>query len=81
VSRSDFLEDTRGVNIDFNMHEVSKNTLTALLALKPLNQLQEREAILSVLNNYHHIEDYIGEHIDMEDTFYIINKKFWDAWS
>ncbi|TNV87076.1 hypothetical protein FGO68_gene9179 [Halteria grandinella] len=81
ISRQDFLEDTSNLNLDFTKYESCKHTVTALLALKPDNQLHEREAILSVLNHNNHIEDYIEQHLDVEDTFYIVIKKFFDAWA
>lgn len=60
ISRTDFLEDTANLNIEFSKYEACKYTLIALLALKPENQMQEREAILSVLNHNSHLEEYIG---------------------
>jgi len=52
-----------------------------MMGLKPTDDDEEREAILSALNYNHNIEAYINDHLDEEDTFYLIEKQFFDAWS
>lgn len=41
---------------------------------------EERESILELLDNNHNIESYIGDILEETDTFYIIEKQFWDNW-
>ncbi len=55
--------------------------MIAMMGLKPANEEDERESILSALGNNHHIEGYIQEHLEEEDTFYVIEKQFFEAWS
>jgi hypothetical protein len=54
--------------------------MMAMMGLKADNDNEEKEAILAALNNNHNIETYINEHLEEEDTFYIIEKTFWDLW-
>lgn len=51
-----------------------------MIGLKPQSEEEEREAILSALDNNHNVEAYIHEHLDEEDTFYVIEKNFYEAW-
>lgn len=69
------------MRLDFTEYEKCKPTVLAMLALRPLNEEQEKEAILSMLNYNHHIETYIQDHLDKEEVFYVMNKRFFDAWS
>jgi len=32
------------------------------------------------MNNNHNLETYINEHLEEEDTFYLIEKQFWEQW-
>lgn len=52
-----------------------------MLALKANTPEIEKEAILSVLDYNHNIEDYIHSHLEIEDAYYVMNKRFFDAWS
>lgn len=81
LTRQEFIEDTKDVQLDFGKYETCKPTLTAAMALRTNTEQEERDAMLSVLNHNHHIEDYINDNLDKEDTFYLLNKKFFDAWS
>jgi hypothetical protein len=81
ITQKDFIEDCLGLGIDFSIYEKCKYTMIAMMGLNPQNDEEEREAILSVLGNNHHIEGYIQEHLDEEDTFYVVEKDFFEAWS
>jgi hypothetical protein len=62
------------MNLDFSTYEKCKFVLIAMMGLKPMNEEEEREAILSVLDYNHNIEAYIHEHLEEEDTFYVVEK-------
>jgi len=51
-----------------------------MMGLKPASEDEEREAILSALGNNHSLEGYIQEHLEEEDTFYVVEKQFFEAW-
>lgn len=79
--QGEFIDDTIEMNLDFSIYEKAKHTLIAMMGLKPQSDSDEREAIISVLNNNHNIENYIQEHLEIEETYYIVEKTFFDAWS
>jgi DUSP domain len=81
LSRSDFLNDVSNVVIKFSDYEACKFTITAMLGLRTINDEVQKQAILSVLNYNPNIEVYIQEHLDTEDTFFVVNKHFWDSWT
>ena len=58
--------------------------MMAMMGLKPSNDEDEREAILSALDNNHNVEAYIQEHLDEDDFnkdhFYVIDKAFYESW-
>lgn len=53
------------MNIDFSAYEKNKFIMIAMLGLNPQDEEEEREAILSALNNNHNVEGYIQEHLDV----------------
>jgi hypothetical protein len=81
LNREDFISDVDNINLDFSLYEKCKFTLIAMLALNPISDEVEKEAILSVLNYNHNIEAYIFDHLETEDVFYVVNKQFFDSWS
>lgn len=47
------------MSINFEVYEKTKPIMIAMMGLKPKDEEEEREAILSALNNNHNIEGYI----------------------
>jgi hypothetical protein len=55
--------------------------LIAMTCIDPIDESEEREAILAAVNNNPNIESYILENITSEiEEFYVCEKKFWDLW-
>jgi hypothetical protein len=81
MTKQEFIDDCLGMKIDFSVYEKAKYTLIAIMGLKPNSEEDEREAILSVLGNNHNIEGYIQDHLEVEDTYFMIEKGFFEAWS
>ena len=52
----------------------------AILGLKPPNEEEERESILTILDNYHNFEHYIFDNIEQIETLYLLEKEFWNNW-
>ena len=52
-----------------------------MMPLTPVDIEEEREAILSVLDQNWNIEHVINAKLAKEDYFYIIEKEFWDSWT
>ena len=55
--------------------------IKSMYAILLINLWQEKEAILSVLNYNNNIGAYIFDHLETEDIFYIMDKRFFDSWS
>ncbi|CDW76980.1 ubiquitin carboxyl-terminal hydrolase 15 [Stylonychia lemnae] len=81
MTQQDFIDDILPLNLDFSIYEKSKYILTAMMGLHPQDIETERESILSALNNNHSLEGYIQDHLEEEDTFYIVDKLFYEAWT
>jgi hypothetical protein len=47
------------MNIDFSVYEKTKYIINAMMGLRPRDEEDERETILSALNNNHSVEGYI----------------------
>lgn len=77
VTRETFLEDLSGLHLNFKTYEKCRPTITALTALQSDN---EKEAILSVLSQNPNIDSYILDHLESESVFYLVSRKFFDAW-
>jgi hypothetical protein len=56
INQEDFVEDLKDMSIDFSVYEKTRYSIIAMLALKPNNDDEEREAIFSVLDHNHKIE-------------------------
>jgi hypothetical protein len=52
----------------------------ALIGIKPMNEEEEREAILTALDNNHNFETYIYDNLEHIDSLFIMEKSFWDNW-
>ena len=69
------------MNLNFAIYEKAKYIMIAMMGLTPSDEEEERESILSALSNNHNVEGYIQEHLETEDTFYLIEKQFYEAWT
>lgn len=56
VSKDDFIADVQDMNLNFSLYERAKYAMIAMLGLKPKNDDEEKEAILSILNYNNNIE-------------------------
>ena len=52
----EFLDDLSSLNIDLTVYEKNKYIMFAMIGLKPANEEEEREAILTALDNNRNIE-------------------------
>lgn len=53
-----------------------------MIGLQPINVVEERDAILAVLDFNKNIEQAIHNELPRKNTkFFIIEKEFWDSWS
>jgi hypothetical protein len=59
MTQQEFIDDILPLNLDFSVYEKSKYIMIAMMGLKPQDIENEREAILSALNNNHSLEGYI----------------------
>jgi len=82
ILKSDFLKLMEDQSIDFSVFDQAKYVMIAVMGLKCEGTLHEQQlAIKSFLGQKGDkidIETYIGENIDKENTFYIVDKQFWD---
>lgn len=44
------------MQLDFSLYEKCKYVMIAMMGLKPMNEQEEKEAILNVLDSNHNIE-------------------------
>ena len=56
ITKEDFIEDLKDMHIDYSIYEKTRYVIIAMLALKPTNDEEEREAIFSALDSNHKIE-------------------------
>ena len=80
VSKQEFIDDCVGIGIDFFLYEKARYAMIAMMGLATSTEEEEREAILSVLNNNHSVEGYIQESLELEDTYFVVEKQFFEAW-
>ena len=70
--------------MNFNIYqEPVKNALIYLLALKTSSLKEERDAILSSLNQLKNLEDAIYNYLVTSEChleFYLVKREFWDSW-
>lgn len=74
MTKEDFLKDLTYININFSTYETSKYTFIAMLGLRTVSDEDQKQAILSVLNYNSNIEVYINDHLETEQTFFVVNK-------
>ena len=91
LSKAEFLEDVSEVKLDFSLYERNKFIIYAMTGIKPGNEEEEREAILTALDNNHNFEviyrklinkfqAYIYDNLESTEALYIMEKGFWDNW-
>lgn len=66
VTLDDFLNLTEDADIDFELYEVCKPMLMAMMAITPSSDLEEKEAIFAALNCNRSVESYIYENFTDE---------------
>lgn len=59
MTKVEFLDDLSNLNIDLSVYENSRFIIYAMIGLKPATDEEEREAILSILENNHNLEVYL----------------------
>ena len=61
ISLDEFIQDMTQphVELDFSLYEKSKFAMIAMMGLQPSSQEDEKEAILTILDNNHNVEAYI----------------------
>jgi hypothetical protein len=61
ITLEEFIQDINQphVDLDFSLYEKSKFAMIAMMGLQPSSQDDEKEAILSILDNNHNVEAYI----------------------
>lgn len=81
MSRADFIEECTLCDLPFDLYEAARPRVVGMLALKPQNIQQERDAILAVLNNERNIEQAIKRELPERDAqFFVVEREFWRAW-
>lgn len=81
LSKQEFVEDLEPMDLDLSVYEQSKFIMIAMLGLRPKDEQEEKEAILAALNHSHSVEGYIQQHLEVEDTYYLVSKQFYEAWA
>ena len=68
-------------DLNFKLYEDTKISMIGMIGLQPQSVQEERDSILSVLNNQKNIEQAIHTELDQKNSkFYVIEKEFWDSW-
>ena len=80
LSSESFFKAIEGKKVNFSVLRDAQPMITAMVALTPKNDKEEKLAILSALHGSKHLENYIYEHLPEEKEFFVLEKKFWDDW-
>ena len=68
-------------DLNFKLYEDTKISIIGMIGLQPQSVQEERDSILSILNNQKNIEQAIHTELDQKNSkFYVIEKEFWDSW-
>jgi hypothetical protein len=66
-------------DLAFDEFDVCLPSITAMLGLVPQTDMEEKQAILAMVNDNPNIESYILDNITNEiEQFYVCEKAFWD---
>jgi hypothetical protein len=80
LSLEQFLDELDGVEIDFSALLAARPMMTAMTAVTPETDEEEREAILAAMNGHKQLETFIYETLPDEQEYYVIEQDFWDSW-
>ena len=80
LSSDSYYKVLEGKKLNTNVLRDASPMMIAMVALTPMNDKEEKKAILSALNGNKHPENYIYEYLTEEKEFFIVEKRFWDEW-
>ena len=78
LSNDAFHKGLDGKKVNFAVLREARPMMTAMFALIPASDKEEKYAILSALHGNKNLDSYIYEHLPEEKEFFIIEKAFWD---
>ena len=52
-----------------------------MVGLQPTNITEERESILSLLDENRNVEQFIHQNLHRQENCFIVDKEFWDSWT
>lgn len=81
VSEQEFIEFTSDCDLNFSLYEVAKYAIIGMIGLTPQNIQEERDSILSLLNQSRNLEQAIHQRLELCEPCFIIEKEFWDSWA
>ena len=78
LTKEQFLAELEDVTLDYSPIEQARPMITAMTAIIPANDDEERDAILAAFNGNRNLESFIYENLPEEAEYYVIEKQFWD---
>ena len=76
-----FLRELDGVDVDFSAILAAKPMITAMTAVTPETDEDERDAILAAMNGNKNLETLIYETLPEEQEYFVVEAGFWEQWS
>ena len=78
LTKEAFVDELENVTMDYAPIEQAKPMITAMTAIMPADDDEERDAILAAFNGNRNLESFLYENLPEESEYYVIEKKFWD---
>lgn len=69
-----------GIEVDYSALLAVKPMITAMTAITPETDEDEREAILSAMNGNKNLESLIYETLPDEQEYFVVENNFWEEW-
>lgn len=69
-----------GIEVDYSALLAAKPMITAMTAITPETDEDEREAILSAMNGNKNLESLIYETLPDEQEYFVVENNFWEEW-
>ena len=78
LTQEQYLLELDGIEVDYSALLAAKPMITAMTAITPETDEDERDAILAAMNGQRNLEILIYETLPEEQEYYVVENGFWE---